>query len=541
VEGVGKPRKLGAFTRLRVAMMLATLAGGGAAAGVLAGGTAGAAPPAAETEGHWTCRASAARVSLGGQLVPEPLTANAIDDPCAGDSSGVHDVTIPGPSQPNAPGQVILSAAYATTTLQNAQQPPRGQIAGADSGVANVTIVDSNGNTVLQALVLRSTATGKCIDTASGPQPSLTSTSSVLQLTLPDGTTITQLNDAAQTITDQLSNSPLGQVIQIRVNEKIEQPGSLTQRALHVTVPNPQGGDAILDVVVGESKVDYTTVNGRNPCAPPLPPETSTTTTTETSTSTSTQSTTTTVNSTQTQTQTVTTSTNNGNNNSGNNGTTQTIVVERPVGGNEVPLSGVKGYRTSPCRAARFGRQVGVLGTGGNDHITGTSKADRIFALGGNDFVSGGLANDCEEGGAGNDRLDGGNDQDFLLGGDGNDNLNGNSASDTLFGGPGSDRIYGGSGSDYVDGGPGNDRINGGPGNDTLLGGAGNDNIVGWTGADRVFAGPGNDFVDVSKLGRPAFVDCGPGTDTVRINSNERNRTRHCERVELVTKRVVRR
>jgi hypothetical protein len=37
--------------------------------------------------------------------------------------------------------------------------------------------------------------------------------------------------------------------------------------------------------------------------------------------------------------------------------------------------------------------------------------------------------------------------------------------------------------------------------------------------------------------GAPAkLIDCGAGIDTVRVNSNERNRVRHCERVFVTTK-----
>ena len=168
--------------------------------------------------------------------------------------------------------------------------------------------------------------------------------------------------------------------------------------------------------------------------------------------------------------------------------------LDKPTGGDLVPLDQVAGYQTSPCRGARFGLAIAVVGTNGPNRITGTNRADRIFAYGGNDRVSGGRGNDCIEGGSGKDILDGSN---------------------------GNDRLMGGSG---------NDRLQGGYGNDRLQGGSGNDGIHTGNGRDVVYGGAGNDTINAATVGPPAFVDCGPGKrDRVRINTNELNRTRNCE------------
>lgn len=94
------------------------------------------------------------------------------------------------------------------------------------------------------------------------------------------------------------------------------------------------------------------------------------------------------------------------------------------------------------------GRTATVVGTGGNDQLTGTKKADVIAALRGDDRVFGLDGNDvvCGNGGA-----------DFIKGRAGDDLLRGGGGNDTLGGGPGDDTLRGGTGRDSCRGGPGSD------------------------------------------------------------------------------------
>jgi len=73
-----------------------------------------------------------------------------------------------------------------------------------------------------------------------------------------------------------------------------------------------------------------------------------------------------------------------------------------------------------------------LIGTAGDDVLTGRGNADTLSGLGGNDTL---------QGGGGDDRLDGGAGNDILLGGDGNDTLIGGPGADTLTGGAGNDRF----------------------------------------------------------------------------------------------------
>lgn len=85
-----------------------------------------------------------------------------------------------------------------------------------------------------------------------------------------------------------------------------------------------------------------------------------------------------------------------------------------------------------------------------------------------------------------------------ILGTDGNDTLTGYATVDTIFGGAGNDSIDTLGGNDTLDGGEGNDTLNGGTGDDVLIGGAGNDTLNGGSGSD-VYSferGWGQDILD---------------------------------------------
>jgi Ca2+-binding RTX toxin-like protein len=99
--------------------------------------------------------------------------------------------------------------------------------------------------------------------------------------------------------------------------------------------------------------------------------------------------------------------------------------------------------------------------TSGPDFITGTQRADIIYALGGNDTVNGLAGNDRIYGDEGNDVLYGGAGGEFIM-----------------YGGFGNDTLNGEAGNDLLDGGAGNDLLNGGAGNDDLTGGAGSDRFL---------------------------------------------------------------
>jgi len=226
------------------------------------------------------------------------------------------------------------------------------------------------------------------------------------------------------------------------------------------------------------------------------------------------------------------------------------------------PIYPPPGGETAACQ----GSSVGVIrGTAGNNRITGTLRADQIFAAGGDDVVDALPGNDCVDLGTGADTGEGGSGNDSMAGGQGRDRISGSSGNDRLGGGPGNDRLtpgrgndrafgdsgndlilgsfgndvlHGVSGNDRLSGSRGRDRINGGSGNDRIAGGSspdrisgdrGNDRLNGNSASDRINGNSGNDRIGARDRKRDR-INCGPGRDTVIADRIDRV-ARNCERV----------
>ena len=221
-----------------------------------------------------------------------------------------------------------------------------------------------------------------------------------------------------------------------------------------------------------------------------------------------------------------------------------------------------------------------LLGTTGNDVISGNSGNNTIFGLAGNDIIDGGAGTDTIYGGAGNDIITG-RAGDSLYGEAGDDRFSFDEGANVAVasaavvdGGEGSDTIYawngigggnvslsdsafanvtnvevltmdaGGTasvtlgihadtafaggltvtngvaaGALVVDGSAATVAISaiGGNNNDTLTGGAGNDLLVGGAGSDTITGGVGDDLIS-GGVGADV-IDTGIGADTVSFNS----------------------
>ena len=148
-----------------------------------------------------------------------------------------------------------------------------------------------------------------------------------------------------------------------------------------------------------------------------------------------------------------------------------------------------------------------IVGTRGNDTLTGNGLANTFSDGGGNDDIFGGAGDDVFIAGVGQNDYDGGSGSDTVdfsafsgainvnlatgatsggaagndtivdienvVGTNGNDRLVGSSADNILSGGNGNDRLFGASGSDVLNGSEGNDFLDGGGGSgiDQLFGG----------------------------------------------------------------------
>jgi Ca2+-binding RTX toxin-like protein len=97
----------------------------------------------------------------------------------------------------------------------------------------------------------------------------------------------------------------------------------------------------------------------------------------------------------------------------------------------------------TPC----LGRAATIVGTAGDDELSGTDGIDVIAALDGDDVVRAGSDEDYVCGGRGGDVIRGGSEPDFLWGGGGHDKLYGQLdgfSGDILAGGRGNDLLDGG-------------------------------------------------------------------------------------------------
>lgn len=197
--------------------------------------------PTVVRAGEFSCRASALR--LGGL---EPVVANPPDVPCVDDAAALANVPL------NLGLIGVNATAVDATTNQtpddlSSAPPAVGDKAEARSGVADIDI--TVGLVTISATVIQSQAKAQCTSSAMGLKPVLSSSSSVSAVTV-NGVPLL----GGGVITTPF-NLVIPGVLSLRLNQKINAPGSVTQRALVVTV----GG---LALVVAESQADFT----GNPC-----------------------------------------------------------------------------------------------------------------------------------------------------------------------------------------------------------------------------------------------------------------------------------
>ncbi len=121
--------------------------------------------------------------------------------------------------------------------------------------------------------------------------------------------------------------------------------------------------------------------------------------------------------------------------------------------------------------------QMPIVGSFGDDRISGTQEPDVIIGFLGSDTVTGM------------------NGSDAIQGNEGQDKLYGNEGEDILQGGIGSDQIYGDVGDDILAAGGDDDFLSGEQGNDKMYGDIGDDILVGGAGADYFDCGEGVDVV----------------------------------------------
>jgi Ca2+-binding RTX toxin-like protein len=150
-----------------------------------------------------------------------------------------------------------------------------------------------------------------------------------------------------------------------------------------------------------------------------------------------------------------------------------------------------------------------IIGTPGNDTLTGNAAANRLFGGAGNDFLNGVDGDDIIDGGAGDDTLYGGAGNDtasYLL-------ASGRVVVSLLLQGTRQDTL--GAGRDFLSG---FENLSGGAGDDVLTGNAVANILDGWLGSDTLDGGDGNDVLNGGFLLRPEQAGgIVPGDDDVLI------------------------
>lgn len=215
----------------------------------------------------WNCRASVLQLH-GKDASPrlEPLVANGdgstgADRPaCADDNAGLPVLSSP----PGSPLTVSVQGPFAATALSPDTGAAREQAAAAATTAADVAVSTPKGELTITAKALRSQAGASCVNGV----PTLDGSSNVVDLRV-NGQTL-PLNDAMiGEITQQVSDSPLGGLIKVRVNQKIRTADALTVEALRVELFSAAGAPQGV-VVLGSAKV----VQIGDTCAPAAAPPT---------------------------------------------------------------------------------------------------------------------------------------------------------------------------------------------------------------------------------------------------------------------------
>lgn len=157
----------------------------------------------------------------------------------------------------------------------------------------------------------------------------------------------------------------------------------------------------------------------------------------------------------------------------------------------------------------------------GADDVIGGAGIDRLEL---DDHSGGGMAINLDD--VANDGINGEGDNlhsdfEIIVGSPGDDTITGTAAADNLDGHWGADTIRGGPGNDRIDGNSDNDLLFGQDGDDEIYGGSGNDEVTGDGGVDSLFGdytscclSNGNDKIFAAD-GVADAINCGGGADTL--------------------------
>ena len=207
---------------------------------------------AAQAQPSWQCSASAVSDSLAGNPGANAVVASG--NPCVSNATGLDNL----PSPLGVPTNAVSARTASATTVANPENEIAArQAVGAIGRVENLAVQLPPGaaTTTLGVRAANAQVSGVCV----AGSPVLDGSSEATGLTI--GGQEVPIEQAAQQLAQQLA--PLGDVVDLKLNEQVRTGSSLAINALHLKVLSA-AGTPVLEVIAGVANVAF---NG-NVCDP---------------------------------------------------------------------------------------------------------------------------------------------------------------------------------------------------------------------------------------------------------------------------------
>jgi hypothetical protein len=204
------------------------------------------ASPAYAAPSGWQCGATAVSNALMGNPAVAPVTTSA--NPCVSDSTGADSVP-PGAGVPpsSLTAETLSAATFATPEDEIAARQGVGAVGRVEN--LGLQLPPGAGTVVVGVREASGHAGAVCVDGS----PVLDGGSEVNGVTL--GGQAIPAEQLAQQLATQLA--PLGQVVDLKLDEQLRSGSSLVVRAMHLKVLSATGAP-LVDLVAGEARVSYT-------------------------------------------------------------------------------------------------------------------------------------------------------------------------------------------------------------------------------------------------------------------------------------------
>ncbi|MGZ6671084.1 MAG: hypothetical protein ACXVFM_01900 [Solirubrobacteraceae bacterium] len=214
-------------------------------AGLVAVLASAALASAAQAQPSWQCSASAVSDSLAGNPGANAVVASG--NPCVSNATGLDNL----PSPLGVPTNAVSARTASATTVANPENEIAArQAVGAIGRVENLAVQLPPGaaTTTLGVRAANAQVSGLCV----AGSPVLDGSSEATGLTI--GGQEVPIEQAAQQLSQQLA--PLGDVVDLKLNEQVRTGSSLAINALHLKVLSA-AGTPVLEVIAGVANVAF--------------------------------------------------------------------------------------------------------------------------------------------------------------------------------------------------------------------------------------------------------------------------------------------